>query len=142
MKARLNKRTVDDAVYEGPGGCYVWDTEIAGFGLRIYPSGRKSFVIAYRAKGRQRFYTLGRYGELTVAEAKAEALETLGRTRRGHDPSVDRMKARSAPTVADLAERHLREHARIKNKPKSAERDQRAWERCVLPTLGRRKVKD
>ncbi|MEM9656520.1 MAG: site-specific integrase, partial [Actinomycetota bacterium] len=61
---------------------------------------------------------------------------------RGEDPAADRQARRQAPAVADLAERHLREHARIKNKLKSAERDQRAWERCVLPTLGRRKVKD
>ncbi|MEM9655135.1 MAG: site-specific integrase, partial [Actinomycetota bacterium] len=53
-----------------------------------------------------------------------------------------RQALRQAPTVDDLAERHLREHARIKNKPKSAEHDQRAWERCVLPALGKRKAKD
>ena len=53
MKARLSKRVIDEAAYEGPGGCYLWDTAIAGFGVRIYPTGRKAFVIAYRAKGRQ-----------------------------------------------------------------------------------------
>lgn len=78
VKVRLNKRTIDEAAYEGPGGCYLWDTEIAGFGLRIYPTGRKSFLITYRSKGRQRFYTLERFGELTVQQARAEALETLG----------------------------------------------------------------
>ncbi len=70
MKVRLNKRTIDEAVYQGPGGCYLWDTDLVGFGLRIYPSGRKSFVVTYASRGRQRFYTLGRYGELTPHQAR------------------------------------------------------------------------
>ena len=142
MKVRLNKRTIDEATYEGPGGCYLWDTEIAGFGLRIYPTGRKSFLITYRSKGRQRFYTLGRFGELTVQQARAEALETLGRARKGEDPSGVRRAARRAPKMADLADRHIEEHAKIRNKPRSVKRDRRAWDRCVLPKLGKRRVRD
>ncbi|MEO1087015.1 MAG: integrase arm-type DNA-binding domain-containing protein, partial [Acidobacteriota bacterium] len=118
------------------------DTEIAGFGLRIYPTGRKSFLITYRAKGRQRFYTLGRFGELTVQQARAEALETLGRARKGADPSGARREARRAPKMEDLADRHIQDHAKIRNKPRSVKRDRRAWDRCVLPKLGKRRVKD
>ena len=119
MKVRLNKRAIDKAVYEGPGGCYLWDTKIAGFGLRIYPTGRKSFLISYRSKGRQRFYTLGRFGESTVQQARAEALETLGRARKGEDPSGARRAARRAPKMPELADRYIEEHAKIRNKPKS-----------------------
>ena len=111
MKVRLNKRTIDEATYQGPGGCYLWDTHTIGFGVRIYPSSRKSFVITYHCRGRQRFYTLARYGEWTLQQARAEALELLGRVRRGEDPAADRQAAKAAPTVADLAERHIREHA-------------------------------
>jgi integrase len=142
MKVRLNKRAIDDSAYQGPGGCYLWDSELSGFGLRIYPTGRKAFVITYRAKGRQRFHSVGRYGELTVQQARAEALELLGRARKGEDPAGDRRADRQAPTMADLADRHIQDHARIKNKPRSAERNRRAWDRCVLPKLGKRKVKD
>ncbi|MEM1179705.1 MAG: tyrosine-type recombinase/integrase [Acidobacteriota bacterium] len=142
MKVRLNKRSIDETEYQGQGGCYVWDTEMPGFGVRIYPTGRKSFVVSYWTQGRRRFFTLGTCGKLTLPQAREEALDVFLRVRRGEDPAADRQARRQAPTVVDLAERHLREHARIKNKPKSAERDQRAWERCVLPTLGKRKVKD
>ncbi|MEM6797801.1 MAG: site-specific integrase, partial [Acidobacteriota bacterium] len=109
---------------------------------RVYPTGRKSFLITYRSKGRQRFYTLGRCGEMTVHQARAEALVTLGRARQGEDPSGDRRAAHRAPKMADLADRHISDHAKIKNKPKSVQRDRRAWDRCVLPKLGKRRVKD
>ena len=70
MRVQLNKRTIDQATYQGPGGCYLWDAEVRGFGLRIYPTGLKSFVLAYRHKGRQRFFTVGRFGELTLQQAR------------------------------------------------------------------------
>lgn len=35
MKAQLNKRAIDQAIYQGPGGRYLWDAELRGFGLRI-----------------------------------------------------------------------------------------------------------
>ena len=142
MKVRPNKRTIDEAVYEGPGGCYLWDTEMAGFGVRIYPTGRKSFVVSYWTQGRRRFYTLGPFGKLTLHQAKSEALEVFLRVRRGEDPAADRRASRSAPKMTDLADRHIQEHAKIKNKPKSVKRDRRAWDRCVLPKLGKRRVKD
>lgn len=142
MKVKLNKRVIDDAEYQGPGGYYLWDTDTAGFGLRIYPSGRKVFVISYRARGRQRFYTLGRYGELTPHQAKTEALETLARARRGEDPSGERIAGRKAPTVADLGDRYVRDHAKLKKKPKYIARDRNAWDRLVRPSLGKRKVND
>ena len=142
MKVRLSKRVIDAAEYQGTGGCYLWDETIMGFGLRTYPSGRKSFVITYSARGRQRFYTLGRYGELTLHQAKTEALETLARARRGEDPSSERMAGRKAPTMADLGKRYVRDHARVKKKPKYAARDASAWDRLVNPKLGTRKVAD
>ncbi|NJL26893.1 MAG: site-specific integrase [Thermoanaerobaculia bacterium] len=142
MKVRINKTTIDEAVYEGPGGCYLWDTGTSGFGVRIYPSGRKTFVITYRTKSQQHFVTIGRYGEMTVQQARAEALELLGRARKGEDLGGGRRAAKGAPTVADLAQRHLQDHAAIKKTDRSAKRDRQAWERCVLPQLGKRKVAD
>ncbi len=44
MKVRLNKWILDEAVYQGPGSCYLWDTELAAFGLRIYPTDRKGLA--------------------------------------------------------------------------------------------------
>lgn len=142
MKVRLSKTVIDEAVYEGPGGCYLWDERIAGFGVRIYPSGTKSFAVTYWSKGRQRFYTIGRYGKITLHQAKEDALALFLKVHKGEDPAADRQAASSEPTIADLADRHIKDHAKLKNKARSAKRSRRAWDRCILPTLGKRRVKD
>ncbi len=142
MKVRLNKRTIDEAVYEGPGGCYLWDTQQPGFGVRIYPTGAKSFVVSYWIKGRRRFYTIGKYGRITLHQARESAMEVFLQVHRGEDPSGDRRAAHQAPTVADLADRHISDHAKIKNKARSAKRARQLWDSSVLPALGKRKVRD
>ncbi len=139
---RLNKRTIDAAGYKGQGADYRWDSEISGFGLRVYPSGRKSFVVTYRVRGKQRFLTIGRYGEMTLDQARTEALLTLGRARKGEDPAGERLASRRAPTIADLFERYITDHARVKLKPNSAHRNHLVWERHLLPRLRHRKVAD
>ena len=78
---RLTKTVVDAARYKGDGKSQDirWDDAEPGFGLRVYPSRAKSFVVAYRVKGRKRIVTLGRYGEatadgsLTVQRARVKA---------------------------------------------------------------------
>ena len=52
----LTIRTVRSAAYrdDGSGRDVRWDAEVPGFGLRLYPSGKPSFVLSYRAKGRKR----------------------------------------------------------------------------------------
>ncbi len=141
---KLTKRVIDQATYHGRVGTahYLWDDQIAGFGVRLYPSGRKSFFLAYRAKGRQRFHTLGRFGELTLQEARTLALEQLARIRRGQDPSGERLAYWDAPTTADLADRYMREHALLKKKPSSARDDERSWQLHVLPRFAKYKVVD
>jgi integrase len=140
---KLTKRVVDALAYERKSGAqYLWDDETVGFGVRVYPSGRKSFVVSYRAKGRQRFHTVGRYGELTVQQARDLAREALFRVRQGEDPSGDRLALQQAPTMTDLAERYMEEHARPNKKPSSIANDELFWRRHVLSTLGRTRVAD
>ncbi len=135
MRVRLTKTAIDGARYQGPGADYRWDTKTAGFGIRVYPSGRKAFVVTYRVRGKQRFQTLGRFGEMTVQKAEAEALLVRGRARMGEDPGLERRGYRSAPTVEDLARRYMDEHARPSKKPRSAADDADRWRLHILPPL-------
>ena len=64
----------------------LWDGKLPGFGVRVSPSGQKSFVLMYYVHGRKRRATLGRYPHLSLAKARAKALSMLGQVANGADP--------------------------------------------------------
>ena len=88
--AKLTKRSIDAFRYGG-GWDVRWDYEIPGFGVRVYPSGKKSFVLSYRnARGKKRRLVLGRYGaDLTLDQARTRAVRESGRITEGVDQRVD-----------------------------------------------------
>ncbi|HSS52509.1 MAG TPA: site-specific integrase [Thermoanaerobaculia bacterium] len=64
----------------------LWDTEVRGFGLRLLPSGRKSWVLRYRYRGRQHMNEFGDFGTFTLDKARAKARGYLARVENGEDP--------------------------------------------------------
>jgi len=145
--ARITKRTVDEARAAGGKRLLLWDQELAGFGLKVTPSGVKSYVFQYRVgggrRGRQRMITIGRHGApWTPDQARREALRLLGEITRGGDPLSSRTTERQAPTLAEFSERYLSEHADVHKTPRSAAEDRRTLAKHVLPALGSIKLKD
>ena len=66
----------------------IWDSQISGFGVRVGPSGIKTFVVRYRAEGGgrsapKRFVSIGRFGALTVEQARKRAKEVLAAAALG-----------------------------------------------------------
>lgn len=139
---KITKRFVE-AIKPGDRDVVAWDGELRGFGLRVKPSGARSYIVQYRNRqGRSRRLTIGAHGRLTAEEARREARLLLAEVERGSDPAEDRVAARRAPTMAELCERYLSDHAETRKKPKSADQDRRMIERFILPALARRKVAD
>ena len=140
----LTKRDVDRLQYDttGPAMQIHYDgSELPGFGVRVFPSGAKSFVVWYRtAKGRKRLHTLGKYGLLTIQEGRDLARRTLMKAKTGADPMEERQKARSGETVADLAKIYVERHAKAHKK--TWREDERRIGKWIIPTLGSRKVSD
>jgi len=66
------------------------DSSIIGFGLRVTSGGAKSFIVEKRINGKVKRITLGRYGNLTVEQAKKEAMKILGQVATGSDPIAER----------------------------------------------------
>lgn len=139
-KVKLTKRFVE-SVKPDTADIWLWDRELTGFGLRVKPSGVRTFLIQYRNQaGRTRRLALGRYGVLTPEEARRAARLRLAEVQSGGDPSADRRAERKAQTVAQLCDRYLADHAEIYKKPSSVREDRRLIEKRILPSLGSIKI--
>jgi integrase len=102
----ITKRVVD-ASLPTDRRYYVWDSNLAGFGLRVETSGAKTFIVRYRADGggrsaAQRFVTVGRFGKLTAEQARKQAKTILGGVATGEDPAGDRRFKRNEIRMCDL----------------------------------------
>ncbi len=140
----LTERAIRDAKPEAKTQI-IWDREVKGFGLRVTPAGSKSYIVNYRADGRERRATIGRPSETRLREARQLAGETLASVRAGNDPLQDRQSKREAPTVADGLDRFFGEFVpmRIANgrMSKRTETDYRRQAALTIrPALGNRKI--
>ena len=109
--AKLTKRKIDAARYRG-GWDVLWDEDIPGFGLRIYASGKKTFILSYRnARRKKRLMVLGRYGgDLTLDEARTKAIKARGQVADGIDPLAEKKAARSQALTSSTPFREVVEN--------------------------------
>lgn len=136
---KLTKRAVDAAKPQGRDH-FLWDSELTGFGLRVFASGRKSYLVQYKRGGRTRRVTIGQHGAFTPEEARRRAAKLLTEVADGGDPAARREEEREDPTVAELCDLFLKEGAAtLKDSTRATYAS--AIERHVKPVLGRRKVR-
>jgi integrase len=148
---RLTKRSVDNALVTGRE-YFIWDSEMPGFGLRVLRSGRKSYVVQYKAGGRSgqtRRKALGQHGVLTAEEARIEARKRLAERAKGNDPIAEHAANRKAETIEQLCRRYLAAADRglilgkgnHPKKPSTLLTDRGRVERHIIPLLGRKSVR-
>jgi len=133
---KLTKRIID-AVEPQATEFFLWDEGIPGFGLRVMPSGRKSFVVQFRAGRRARRMSLGPSTVLTCDQARTRAITIIAAVKNGDDPAAERDAKRNAATVRELAERFDREHIAVRLKASTAKEYRGTLKRFILPALGR-----
>jgi integrase len=143
MADRITKRAVD-AAKPGDQEYFLWDGELLGFGLRVLPSGVKSYVAKYRlGPGRRapvRRVTIGKHGKVTADAAREAARKILANVVHGGDPAGDRARQRRELTVGELADRYIAEHVRIHNKPTTIIEFERLVTARIKPAFGPRQL--
>src|SRR5690625_4432436 len=92
---KLTKTAVEKTAIPAKGQSFYWDDVLPGFGLRVTPSGRRTYIVQARIHGQTRRATIGQHGVFTVDQARKQARAELGRMADGVDPVVEKKKARA-----------------------------------------------
>lgn len=147
--AKLTKRVVDAAEFREKD-YVIWDDDLPGFGLRVFASGKCSYVIQYRSAGRSRRYSIGLHGIWTPELARKEAKIQLGRVAQGDNPAEERQLDHKAITVKELCDLYLNDlraglilgKGGRPKKPTTIVTDTGRIHRHIVPLIGTRRVKD
>jgi integrase len=110
--------------------------------IRVGPTGVKSFLFFYRVNGRQVCATLGRFGVITLDEARKMAKNYGGEATKGENPARRIITARNADTFKALAQRFLDTHGPEHLKPETLTTYRSIVTRLMLPKFGTMKVND
>jgi integrase len=120
----------------------AWEDGRSGFGVRVAPSGRKSWIFMYRFGGKARRMTLGSYPAVPLASARVKFAEAKHKLDRGEDPGAlaksEKLADRSASTVRQLIDEYLERSAKDR---KGYREIKRILEHDVAPAWGNRKAK-
>ena len=148
----LTKRVVD-ASKPKERRYHLWDCELAGFGLRVEPTGVKTFIAKYRSNGggrsaTQRVVTVGRFGPLTVDQARKQAKTTLGSAAAGGDPAAEIQAKRREMKMSALIDLYELEGCVVQRgkrqgepmKPRTKEYTIARLRHHVVPLLGHRRA--
>ncbi|MCK5384407.1 MAG: tyrosine-type recombinase/integrase [Alphaproteobacteria bacterium] len=119
----------------------MWDGKLAGFGVRVSPKGRKTYILKYRLPdGRQRRRRIGIHGHITCEHARKTALSWHGEIADGSDPTSEISNIKASPTIFELCDRFIKEHSEIHKKPRGIELDKTAIRKHIKPKLGNLKT--
>ena len=140
-ETRLTK-TVVDRLEPREKEYFAWCGKLAGFGVRVWPNGKKVFIVQYRTGGRgtpTRRKSLGTYGVVTVDQARKAAEDYLASAHLGNDLVGAERKARSEMTVAQLCDEYL-EHGVGLKKASTIKTDVGRINGHIRPLLGKKKI--
>ena len=135
---KLTKRAIDSLTYCG-GWDVRWDSEVTGFGVRLYPSGKKSYILSYRIDGRKKLIVLGSANTITVDEARNMAKVNLAALiSKNEDPAEAKKHNKKGDSFGDFCKIYMERHA--KKHKKTWQEDQRKLNRHILPLWRNMKI--
>jgi Arm DNA-binding domain len=89
MARQKLSKTVVEGIAPGAEDIVIWDTALPGFGVRVKPTGVRSYIVQYRNRetGASKRMTIGQHGPLmTFEQARRQARALLADAMRGEDP--------------------------------------------------------
>ena len=151
---RITKEMLEHPELPAKGHAVTWDDSpgLGGFGIRVSPGGRVSFLCRYRAEGRDQWVTIGAFPKMNLTEARKRAGEILKAVAAGGDPVAEKRKAEAEKRASDrqtvgalaaewleaLPSKTTRRGRRIS--PRTVEMYESCMRLHILPLLGSRPV--
>ena len=147
--ASLTKRAVDAAEPQGHD-YFLWCGTTPGFGVRVYPSGKKVFISQVRVGRATRRVKIGAFGPYTVEQARQRANEIARTAAEGRDPQREKVESRSAITVAEMCDEYMTAaraglvstRFRRAKRPSTVAIDEGRVARHIKPLLGNIRARD
>ncbi len=145
-KKKLTRSLVENATPhdDGKSTRIIWDSRLTGFGLRIRPTGAKSYVFVYRSGGKPKWATIK---ATNADDAFDQATEMANLYHRGKDPVVERENAQrdaerrgNVIKVGDVLDTFIRDHAKKKLKEKTWTEYERIVAKILKPEIGSIKI--
>ncbi len=144
---KLTKKVIDSSLPKEKD-YIVWDDEIKGFGCRIFPGGKKTYVFYYRSPVTRKFsyIKIGLHGNLTVDEARIKAKTLALSVSNGIDVKAEKkqkiIEEQKSLLFADFwqifTDKYIREH----HKPNTIKRNKSRIKNNILPFFGSKKITD
>jgi len=136
MSERITKTLLK--MYASPSVEFeIADTEVRGFSVRFRPEGQPVYFFRYSfGGGRRKKISLGLANEIAPEKARETAREFRAFITQGKDPDIERKKILNNPTVEELANRYMKEHAARNKKIRSIKNDDCLWRLNILPVIG------
>lgn len=117
---KLTQGIIDNAVFD-PQEPTLWDDQVPGFGVRLFKTGKKSYIVRYRIGSRKRYRTLAGTHLINLRDARKEARKLLYQVSIGEDPDTQKRKPETQPTFKDLTDRYRSDHLAYKKRKASWE---------------------
>jgi integrase len=142
-QGRISKKAINLlACQAGKDREFLWDDDLAGFGVAAFASGKKVYYAQYRKDGRSRRIAIGEHGRLTPDEARSKAKQILGAVEGGDDPIEERRAARAVRVFREVAAEFLVLHVSAKRKGRTYAEYDRLIRVHLLPVFGARRMVD
>ena len=141
MSEKLGDRLVRGLPVPRGGSKITYDSEVAGFAVRVTANGARAFILRYRHGGRSRLMTIGSFPDWSTTTARDEAAKLKRRIDRGEDPMGERHEERAAPTVSELIDKFEADYL-PKRRPATIRDYTSLLGQRVRPDLGLKKVRD
>jgi integrase len=137
-KLKLTKRTVEGVTPPSSGYIVVHDSEISGFQVRVYPTGKKTYFLYFRHEGQEHRKKIGEHGAVTADIARSIAIQWRGDLARGLNPGQDKVRS-SAPSLDELFNAFIT-WSETRHKERTKEQNRYLYQRALGPILGHKRI--